>query len=226
MDLNTWAKNLTREVYQEWQIKYPTWKPGIKVFYSPVHKDPELMIISYQPGGDESHYKKEDRVNYEKGDFSIKQNEFVATDYPMAKRVRDFFNYSESQELLNKSVILPLIFFRAPDVKNWKNKIINPSRKKMEAYCYNKVTEIIKRIKPNKILVIGINTYFELKQKVLDDITNEMILHTRPNTNERMVISSECEEIKLFAIAHLTGVRISKNDWNIMKAEFHKWVNK
>jgi len=51
--LEAWAENLQKEVYSEYIEKYFSWKPGLKVFYSPVAMNPHLMIISYQPGGTE-----------------------------------------------------------------------------------------------------------------------------------------------------------------------------
>ena len=69
MEIETWAKNINKEVYEKWKRDYPLWDSGFKVFYSPVRKNPKLMILSYNPGGNETSFQ-EDLNHFEKGSYS------------------------------------------------------------------------------------------------------------------------------------------------------------
>ena len=226
MDLNRWAENLQREVYNEWKTKYSFWKSGFKVFYSPAKMNPQLMIISYQPGGDASSFEK-DKRRFEAGNFSVqKYNSYVERSHHMSKKVRDFF--SMNANLLGDSVIFPLIFFRASNIRRWK-KLGKETRLQMESLCLNKVKEIIEVLNPHEILVLGIETYDKLKG-LLGETKNETILRTRLHTRRgkesvnRMVLKSEIGNIRVirvFGIMHPSGSRIHKEDWEIMKRLFH-----
>lgn len=138
MDTQRWAENLTSEVYEFWKSKHPR-KEGVKVFYSRTNKNPDLMIIGYQPGGNYSHFKNEDADRFARGDFKPQANEFLTTDYPMAKRMREFFG--SNLKLLEKSVIFPVIFFRSPSAKDWYTY---KNRREVKEFCLLKTKEIIK----------------------------------------------------------------------------------
>jgi len=218
-----WAENITRDVYSEYINKYSFWKYGIKVFYSPVTFRPKLMIISYQPGGDEKDYEKEEKKDYEKEDFHLQNfNSYVDTNHLMSRKVRSLFDFNGGLELLKNSVVFPLIFFRSPTISIWKQE--NPQRDKMEKFSFSKVKEIIDKLQPQKILILGMKTYDELKY-ILGTAENEKVLHKRGPSNERMALSSKCGGYKLFAITHPTGARINTSDWDSIRKLFEKDIN-
>lgn len=208
MDLEKWASGLQQEVYREWGSKYSSWKPGFKVFYAPVSLQPKLMIISLQPGGGEEHFLREDKFRFESGDFSVqKENSYTTTNNAMARAVRSLF--AENLELLEKSVIFPLIFFRAKSYALWNQA---PQRKEMELFSIEKVKEIIVTIKPERILILGIATYDKLKNFL--PVANEKILYRRGGSEAgtRIVIGSDVGGIKTTVVIHPSGARLSVSD--------------
>lgn len=87
MSLEKWSETITKDVYEEWKRKYNKWKPGFKVFYSPVRKNPKIMILSYNPGGNEESFQSEDNNRYQRGDFSIQNyHSYADTDKTWQKR--------------------------------------------------------------------------------------------------------------------------------------------
>src|SRR5438874_13767284 len=78
-DITSWAQKLTSEVYLTWQTKYGYWENGFKVFYSPVKNQPNLLIIGYQPGGDQADFAREDKHPFENGDFRLPSNNLYST---------------------------------------------------------------------------------------------------------------------------------------------------
>lgn len=167
-NISQWAYKITQDIYSEIysdKEKYNNWEDGIKVFYSKVTQKPPLMIISYQPGGDIDDYIKEDKDNYENGNFEppSKNAYKKAEQDKMSKRVKDLFGRPDLDYLLDASVALPLIFFRASSIKvfrrNMGEKILGA-----ENYCFSKVKEIIEKLQPDRILVFGIGTFDQMLQ--------------------------------------------------------------
>lgn len=218
-----WAESITKDIYLEYINQYSSWKYGIKVFYSPVVLSPKLMIISYQPGGDEKDFEKEEKKDFEIGDFHLQNfNSYLETDHRMSLRMRSLFDFSGGLELLGSSVVFPLIFFRSPTINIWRQN--NTERIKMEKFSFSKVKEIIEKLKPQKILTLGMETYDKLKG-VLGTVENEIVLHKRESNSERMVLNSTCGGYRLFAIIHPSGARISILDWNLIRGLLEKEIN-
>lgn len=71
MGMEKWAEGVTRDVFLKWKSDYSFWKPGFKVFYSPVRTNPDGLIISLNPGGNGENFRSADAVRFEKGDFSV-----------------------------------------------------------------------------------------------------------------------------------------------------------
>lgn len=222
-NVKNWAERLTEEVYDTWKNEYPDYLPGVKVFYSPVILNPDLMIISYQPGGNETHFENEDKIRFKEGDFSIKNNEFMVADYRIARMARDFFNFNGGEDILKKNVIFPLIFFRAASVRVWRGIRPVEKRRQMEQFCFLKVKDIIEKVVPKRILVIGLATTYDALNNLLD-ISDENILYRRngQSIGARMAVSSRSGVQNIFAIAHLSA-RISKSDRIELSKLFFRW---
>ena len=63
MDIDIWAEELLKDVCEKWETpeyKYAFKDCGFRVFYSPVHLSPDLMIIGYNPGKDDKPFSKEE----------------------------------------------------------------------------------------------------------------------------------------------------------------------
>jgi hypothetical protein len=224
MNIKTWSENLVKDVYREWKEKYPDYENGFKVFYSVPYKNPKLMIISFQPGGNYSNFYEENLGNYKKDDFIIKENSYISNNHKMSKVVRKlFFNVDNGIEILETSVIFPLIFFRSSSVKKWNTEI---KRKEMEDFCFKKVSEIIKVLNPKKILVIGFGTYKELQKSGIFNFTDEKIACKRNKNNHTLATTSKSNDIEFFTTIHLSGARFSNEDFNKIGSSFNEFLLK
>ncbi|MGB9002735.1 MAG: hypothetical protein WCC52_02900 [Nitrosotalea sp.] len=218
-DLNRWAEKLTEEVYEKWRSKYPS-KEGFKVFYGPVKTCPKLLIISHNPGGNAKNFYKENLSDYEKRNFSLPlENEYVTKDYILARNLKKFF--ASDMTLLEGSVAFPILFFRSKDVKSWKKKHKGRDRREMENFCYVKVKDILKKIKPKIILVIGFRTYHKLKKEKILDIVQE-----KPHKMDRLyAYSARSGNAAIFCTMHLSGARLSTKEFENSRKLFFGIVN-
>ncbi|BAI80362.1 hypothetical protein DEFDS_0886 [Deferribacter desulfuricans SSM1] len=161
-----WALNLLEEVKNVWEIASSkdknniVEKNGFAVFYSKVRKNPELMIIGYNPGGGDKDFNIEDVFNLEKEHeyikYSGKNNKNEK--YKTAVVMYNLFEEIGKLELLEKSVKLNLIFFRSKSKKEWLS-LDKELRISLEQFCFGKVKEIVDYINPKIILLEGLETF-------------------------------------------------------------------
>ena len=222
VNLTPWAENLTKEVFLEWKTKYSFWKQGFKVFYGPLMINPELMIISLNPGGSEKSFINENYLAYKKGNFSIPlENEYVKMDKPFANKIKEFFQGYEN--ILKNSVVITVLLFRSNNIKSWEKENPKNTRLSMEEYAHNKVKTIITKIKPKKILVIGIKTFKRLKDKEIIPITNEVILDKFGTVGRTKI--AKMNQTPIIVIPHLTGSRISHENMETIKNSFKEFMD-
>jgi hypothetical protein len=223
MDITKWAEDLTEEVYNEWKTKYSFWKPGFAVFYSPVRERPELMIISLNPGGGEKDFQVDvDDSAYPKfqdGNFSLPpKNRYLITKYRFAKKVRMLFEGNE--DILKTSVVITVLLFRSQKIDYWEKNNPEETRLPMERFAYDKVQEIMKKVKPKKVLVIGVDAYNRLRKNIIK-IENENIVE---KTTIGRIITAKAGQIDIFVIPHLTGTRVSDKNMEKMKKLFADFI--
>lgn len=219
MEIETWAKNINKEVYEKWKRDYPLWDSGFKVFYSPVRKNPKLMILSYNPGGNETSFQ-EDLNHFEKGSYSgFMKNEYLTRDYPMAKKIRAFFE--ENCDLLETSVTLPIIFFRSKNTKYLKKNFPKELQHNMENFCLTHVKRIIETVNPQSILILGFETY-SVFRKYYGPFKKEVEI--KGEKNRRIGLKAYWGKIPLFCILHPTGARISNTDVEKNKKSFFEFI--
>lgn len=215
LELNVWAEELVHDVYQVWMKKYFFWKFGFKVFYGPITPDPKVMIISYQPGGNEQYFLEEDKIKFDVSDFSLHStNAYLESTNRMARRMQDLFEGNE--RYLQESVTFPLIFFRSPSIGIWLSQLEDKIRLEMEAYCFSKVKQIFENVNPRIILVLGFKT-FDLLQQILGKFESEQVVK---RSKERLYCTAHWQSIRVMGIIHPTGSRISKQDWEKVKIAF------
>jgi len=207
-DITSWAESLTKEVYETWKRKYQFWKLGFKVFYGPVRANPKVMIVSYQPGGNERHFEEEDKYRFEQGDFSLHpENIYLATKHRMAMRMQSLFSRNEKE--LRDSVTFPLIFFRSPNIRTWHSMVNEETRVQMESYCFERVSQILQVIHPQVILVLGFRTY-DLLTQIMGEFE---VVEITKRKSERLYCKATKNNIRIIGIIHPTGSRIARNDW-------------
>lgn len=218
-ELDTWAEDLTKEVYNQWNNKYSFWKPGFKIFYSPMIKNPTLMILSLNPGGTELHFEQESKTRFEDNDFSLpERNEYLTADYAMARKMRLLFR--DHLDLLEQSIALPILFFRSKNYQYWKKNIPKDILTEMEQFSYLKIQTILKKLKPRFCLVIGFQTYEQIKNNILK-INNESNV---PDDSNRLYITAKSDNLSLFAVPHLTGYHLSMQKMDTIRNAFFEFL--
>lgn len=220
-NIDRWAEKLTKSVFLEWKSKYRSWKPGFKVFFGPVKRNPQIMILSYNPGGDKEDFK-EDLLRFRKGDFSIPvQNEYFSKTYRIAGQIQRLFG--NKKYLVKESVVLPIFFFRSKKAIILKQSFSVQERIEMELFCYKKVKSILKEIKPQKLLILGFDTYEKFMTQFFVKAESERIIcGTKGN---RIAIKTSWNGIPFFCLIHPTGTWIKSEDWEKARRNFLEFLN-
>ncbi|MGA1861628.1 hypothetical protein OWM07_01900 [Deferribacter thermophilus] len=178
-----WATDLLNEVKKVWEETENNHlkNNGFAVFYSKVRKNPELMIIGYNPGGGDKDFNIEDVFNLDKEHEYIKYSGKYNKNekYKTAEVMYKLFEEIRKLELLEKSVKLNLIFFRSKSEKEWQSLDKN-SRILLEQFCFDKIKEIIDFLNPKTILLEGIKTF---------DLFISEILSKRYGVTKQKIIS-------------------------------------
>lgn len=209
--MESWAENLTYEVYDHWRTEHTDWEYGVKVFYGPITNPSDVLILGFQPGGKKSSFPP-DQEKFEAGDFSLpEEHEYIATDWPIAIEMRNLFE--DNQSLLERCVKTNIIFFRAPDIDRWE-RLSKQRRESMKGFSFAKIEEIVEKINPSVIVAEGIRTWDELTGVL--DFNSKDCLH---RGRERLVCTSDGDEPKVVGIMHPSGARISNEDKNRIRSQ-------
>ncbi|HXQ93126.1 MAG TPA: hypothetical protein VN739_08980 [Nitrososphaerales archaeon] len=214
--VDSWAQKITMEIYDYWRAEFPELRDGIKTFFTPVRRFPPLMILSLNPGGSEVDYESSgDKERFERRESFIPvSNEYVSSNYPMARKIRRFFH--NHIQMLSESVAIPVIFFRSKDYSYLRSQLSVPRINQLEGFCLDKTKEILDYLVPNRFLMIGFDTLTKLKDR-FGDFSNEVDL---PGRETRIGISTTWRGTSVFAIRHLTGSRISNADLEVAQRMF------
>jgi hypothetical protein len=213
--MNEWAAEIQRDVYEFWKEEYPEYPHGFNVFLSPVQYNPELLIVGFQPGGNQSNFESFAH-KFRSGDFSPpSQHEFLESSYPLARVMRNKV-FANSHPLLKNSVALNAVFFLSPSKDTWDN-LPDDQRDDMESFCFNHLDNIIEELSPDNILFLGIETWEKMALRYGFEIGEEVL---RPSTEDdyRLVLISNSESPRYMAVCHPTGARGLKDN-ELEKAE-------
>jgi hypothetical protein len=172
---------------------------GFKVLNSPPIFRPECFFVGFQPSGDHSARRQEERYEYEwpKG---VQYVECVGQPgWKLADRMVESFGV----DFLNKCMGSNAIFMRYPDVKSYKKNIPAVTREKIRNLSAFHLQRIIEIVEPKSIVTIGFDV-LKLFEKPLID-------HKSPSgrvlTKRGSVFGAPAT-----AMMHLTGCRISTAD--------------
>ena len=139
----------------------------------------------------------------------------------MARKMQNLFD--NKMYYLKNSVVFPVLFFRSKSVKYWKKSIPADTRKEMESLCFSKTHDILQKIQPKKILILGFRTYSVLKKSNFYEISDEKSIYS--TKQRRLAYISFLDKIPTFSILHPTGSRISNTDWQKIKTRFYKFLD-
>jgi hypothetical protein len=211
MDIQEWAEDLVEEVCEKWESsedKYSFSESGFRVFYSPVHLNPDLMIIGYSPGNDDKPFSKEDDSQIP--DF----HEYLYHNSKIARKMKYLFESIERDDWLECSIKLNLLFFKSENEAQWET-MDQDVRNELETFCFKKVNEIIDTLMPRYIITEGL--------EVFDILINSVLLgcgapEVKIGVGGRKIYTkSRYGHSQIIGLVHLTNDRISYPDWNIIK---------
>jgi len=159
-DMTEWASEIQREVYHHWKENYSDYDPGVKVFYSPVYRNPHLLILGYQPGGSEFGDLHE---KFEAGRFSPPaEHEYLTESWDLTRPVRNKL-FRDATHHIEDSVALNLLFYKSPSISEWK-ALEESKRNEIESFCISHTTTIVEELSPENVLIIGWETWDELTE--------------------------------------------------------------
>ena len=211
MDIDIWAEELLNDVCEKWETpdyKYEFKDRGFRVFYSPVHLSPELMVIGYNPDNDDKPFSKEE-------DSQIPEfHEYLYHNSRIARKMKYLFESIEREDWLADSVKLNLVFFGSENDAQWET-MDRDLRDKLETFCFKKVSDIIDTLKPRYIITEGL--------KVFDILTNSVLMGcSKPEVKigvggRQIYARSRYGHTQIIGLVHLSKDRISYPDWNSVK---------
>jgi hypothetical protein len=203
----SWIKSLYKETHEMWEQNGKDPK-GYAIFYSPVAIKPKIVLIGYNPGGDESSFN-EKKINVPA------KHEYITGEYKMARNVKKIFEAADLKNELKNSVKFNLIFFRTKLAKDINNKMLIK-------FSEEKTFDVLERLQPENIIAEGFKTYERLKKLLFAN--NEKIIRYKERA---ILIRSMTSNYKnLIGILHPSGARgvsdlileeIGKNLKNIIK---------
>jgi len=211
MDIQDWAEELVNEVYRKWEStghKYDFSERGFRVFYSPVHFSPELMIIGHNPNADDKLFCREE-------DIQIPEvHEYFHHDSRIARKMKYLFEGIEKDDWLEKSVKLNLIFFGSENEAQWE-ALEKDIRIELELFCFRKVHDIINTLKPRYIVTEGLKVFDILISSILMGCDNPEV---KIGVGGRKIYArSRYGHCQIIGLLHLTKDRFSYPDWNSVK---------
>jgi hypothetical protein len=189
-----WITSLYKNTREVWENNGKN-SSGYAIFYSPVVNNPNLLIVGYNPGGDERSFK-------DLPEHPPAEHDYIQGNYRMANRMRYIFQSAEILPVLEKSVKTNLFFFRSKDMSGIKGL-----EAETKSFCLSQTKQVIDKLKPANILIEGFKTFRELLNLLQLKQTREVSFKDR-----RVMLTSDYNGTKLIAIPHPTGARGLTND--------------
>jgi len=211
MDIELWVEELLRHVCAKWETlgsKYAFKEWGFRVFSSPVHANPDLMIIGFNSGKDDKPFSREEDIELQE------VHEYFCHDSRIAEKMKYLFEGIERENWLAESVKLNLVFFRSENDADWET-IDEPLRGELETFCFKKVNYIIDMLRPRYIVTEGL--------KVFDILTGSVLMGcSKPQVKigvggRKIYGRSRYGHTEIIGLVNLAKDRISYPDWNSIK---------
>ena len=135
----------TRNFYSQMAPRLgPKFAHGFRILYGPPYLNPNALVIGFQPGGDRSHSKLEEHRG------PSRTNEYLVQSWPLAREMRKRFGHTWLQGVVGTNAV----FFRCPSTTLWRQIDANV-RTSIEAFCRNQAIQLVDRMKPKMVLLLG-----------------------------------------------------------------------
>lgn len=212
-DLDRFCENLYAEVWQYWEGKRKllprTGELKFGIFYSPVRHRPALMILGANPGFDSDDDTKSPPVE----NLFYDPKERNEKEWRIAARLLKLFQFAGQEQTLRYSVVTNLLFFKSRCLtthtatgQGWCDNGNPKVRSEIEGYCRSKVEEIVNRVDPAQILVLGLRTWDGLAEEPVK------LRACRTKGRGRLAVTGTVFNRRALGIAHPTGARISDDE--------------
>jgi hypothetical protein len=222
---------------------------GFRILQSPLHVNPALAIIGHQVGGrrrdmvEDQHWGPPPDHDYFVADNPHNQR---AGNYPLARRMRLLFGDGERAErfnaaagnrhppvriepsaplldVLQHSVILDLIFFRAPRIANWvqlfRDANLLVMRQQIEGECAACVEQLLNEVvRPIKVVSIGFHTFGRLADPGVPVVTDG-----EPGMRS-VTLRSTHGGRQLLGLRHVTGSHLTRAELTRMREAVEEFV--
>jgi len=212
-DINLFCENLYAEVQQYWESKRDflprTWALKFGIFYSPVRYRPALMIVGANPGFDSDDDTKSPPVE----NLFYDPKERNEKEWRISARLLKLFQIAGREHNLRYSVVTNLLFFKSRCLnthtatgQGWCDNGNPKIRREIEGYCRVKVEQIVNKVDPARILVLGLTTWDRLADEPLK------LRASRTKGRGRLAVAGTVFNREALGIAHPTGARISDTE--------------
>jgi len=188
------------------------------------------MILTLNPGGDGKHFRQEDYLNFKKGNFSVQSfHSYLKPRDPntkMAPAIQEFF---ENDELLEKTVTIPILVFRSINYDYWKEEFAKlnseEERKEAELLSYEIARTIIQKVNPRKILMVSFKTLDKVvENSVIPLQMDEPAYGYYGKSKQRIFATGKWNKTPVFCIRHLTRAPPTPEHKKKMKHEFFRFL--
>lgn len=227
MDMDEFSQTIIDQVHKKWRslekdklTKYGIWDCGFSLLYSPLRANTDLMILGFNPGGDEKDFKIEDEIKMPRHHSYLLRD--GQCDYRLARETRDLFE--GKMHLLEESIKANLIPFRSPNKRAWY-EIDRDLRTDLEDFSRDIVHQLLESVQPRILLIEGAQTFDLFLQWFNNKITSVDENPLKGSRNRRLFCRARMmDERQVIGIIHLSGARPSREDKKIINDELGKYL--
>jgi hypothetical protein len=217
------AQQVCYSVYKEVQkfsrtnpLKINGCELGFRILYGPPVLYADYLFIGYQPGGScDSRNERQHREWPCECEYAFDKKRSAEAGN------RNFRLVMAMQEIWGVPVLarctgLNAIFFRAPSKKAWRRNIHREARLKSEEFSKAHAARIVTVLKPQRLVVIGLETF--------DELTRGSVALSGRDDRQVLVRRGELWGVPTFGIRHLSGAWLSGDEKKRIKAYFENLV--
>jgi hypothetical protein len=216
------AEEICRSIYEETKTFYECKAPrvagqdlGYRILYGPPVVRAKYLFLGYQPGG-RADSRRIDQLRSWPTECEYALNPLELRNAGW-KNPRLALNIQKvwGVPILKKSTGLNAIFFRAPDLKEWR-RLQRGLRIELENFSLERARRIIKTLQPRHLLVIGLETFGRLAPSATSALERN---------GRCLVEQGEIWGMAAFGVIHLSGAHVSGADFDAIKAYFGERIS-